>query len=90
MRSVKTPFARSWPEQREGARPASGGEDYKMFQAMIVCPKTGKAIPTGFTFGSLAAFDATTLTNNTLQCAVCGETHVVDNSTVKIFPQELS
>ncbi|HZY95614.1 MAG TPA: hypothetical protein VFE35_00780 [Candidatus Cybelea sp.] len=57
---------------------------------MITCPKTGRAVPTGIAFGNLAAFDATALANNTVQCAACGETHIVDNSTVKIFPQELS
>lgn len=59
-----------------------------MFQAMITCPKTGKPVPTGITFGSLAAFDGTTLVNNTVQCAACGEGHLVDNTTVKVFPQE--
>lgn len=59
-----------------------------MIQAMIVCPKTGKAVPTGFAFGSLEVFDATTLTNNTVTCAACGDTHLVDDSTVKLFPQE--
>lgn len=61
-----------------------------MIQAMIVCPKTGRAVPTGMAFGSLAAFDATTLVNNSVTCAACGEAHLVDNSTVKVFPQELS
>ncbi len=59
-----------------------------MFQAMIICPKTGKAVPSGIAFGNLAAFDGTTLTNNVVRCAACGENHIVDNSTVKVFPQE--
>ncbi|MBV8154216.1 MAG: hypothetical protein JOY98_07340, partial [Candidatus Eremiobacteraeota bacterium] len=36
----------------------------------------------------LAAFDATTLVNNYVQCNLCGERHLVDNSTVKVFPSE--
>lgn len=59
-----------------------------MFQAMMTCPKTGKAVPTGIAFGTLAAFDGTTLANNTVQCVACGEGHLVDNTTVKVFPQE--
>jgi hypothetical protein len=61
-----------------------------MFQAMIRCPSTGKLVPTGLTFGTLSAFDATTLINNVVQCAYCGGRHVVDNSTVKVVPNELS
>jgi hypothetical protein len=60
-----------------------------MFQAMITCPKTGRAVPTGITFGSLAAFDQTTLINNTVRCGACGESHLVDNSAVKVFPNEI-
>jgi hypothetical protein len=56
---------------------------------MITCPQTGKAVPTGFAFGSLAAFDETTLINNSVRCQACGEPHVVDNSTVKVFPNEI-
>jgi len=59
-----------------------------MFQAMITCPKTGRSVPTGFAFGSLAAFDQTTLVNNVVGCSECGESHIVDNKTVKVFPQE--
>jgi hypothetical protein len=59
-----------------------------MFQAMITCPKTGTAVPTGFVFGNLAAFDGTTLVDNTVHCAACGDEHLVDNATVKVFPQE--
>jgi hypothetical protein len=61
-----------------------------MIQAMITCPKTGKAVPSGIAFGNLAAFDATTLKNNTVQCSACGESHLVDDSTVKVFPSEPS
>jgi hypothetical protein len=60
-----------------------------MIRAMITCPKTGQAVPTGIVFGSLAAFDQTTLHNNAVQCAACGESHLVDGSTVKVFPAEL-
>lgn len=60
-----------------------------MFQAMITCPQTGRAVPTGFAFGSLAAFDETTLTNNSIQCRECGEPHRVDSSTIKVFPNEM-
>jgi hypothetical protein len=60
-----------------------------MFQAMITCPKTGRAVPTGITFGNLAAFDQTTLIDNVVKCSACGEQHLVDNSTVKVFPSEL-
>lgn len=59
-----------------------------MFQAMITCPKTNRAVPTGMAFGSLAAFDATTLVNNVVRCRECGENHIVDNTTVKVFPKE--
>jgi len=59
-----------------------------MIQAMIICPKTHKPVKTGIVFGSLAAFDATTLKNNTVRCAVCGDSHLVDDSTVKVFPSE--
>ncbi|MFY9719717.1 MAG: hypothetical protein WAK16_08730 [Candidatus Cybelea sp.] len=45
-------------------------------------------MPTGFVFGTLAAFDGTTLVNNTVHCAACGDEHLVDNATVKVFPQE--
>ncbi len=55
---------------------------------MIVCPETGRAVPTGIVFGSLAAFDATTLVSNSVKCGACGHSHLVDNSTVKVFPQE--
>lgn len=59
-----------------------------MVEAMIVCPSTGRAVRTGFVFGSLAAFDATTLQNNHVQCSECGEMHLVDDATVKAFPKE--
>jgi hypothetical protein len=59
-----------------------------MIQAMITCPKTGQAVPTGFVFGNLAAFDGTKLEHNTVQCAACGEMHLVDDSTVKVYPSE--
>ncbi len=59
-----------------------------MIQAMIQCPKTGKLVPSGIVFGTLAAFDATMLENNTVQCEACGASHLVDNSTVKVFPRE--
>jgi hypothetical protein len=59
-----------------------------MVQAMITCPTTGRAVPTGIVFGTLAAFDSTTLENNVIGCRECGEKHLVDNSTVKVFPQE--
>jgi hypothetical protein len=62
----------------------------QMFQAMITCPTTGKSVPTGFAFGDLAAFDSTTLVNNTVRCKECGEGHLVDNTTVKVFPNEIS
>jgi hypothetical protein len=67
----------------------TAGSKSKMFQAMITCPQTGKAVPTGFAFGTLAAFDATVLSNNSIQCRECGEPHLVDNSTVKVFPNEI-
>jgi hypothetical protein len=59
-----------------------------MIQAMITCPTTGKSVPSGIAFGSLAVFDATTLVNNVVKCAACGEEHLVDNTTVKVFPSE--
>lgn len=55
---------------------------------MMTCPKTGRAAPTGIAFGSVAAFDATKLQNITVRCSQCGENHVVDNATVKLFPNE--
>jgi hypothetical protein len=55
---------------------------------MMTCPRTGEAVPTGFTFGTLAAFDATSLENIQVQCRACGEMHVVDNANVKAFPSE--
>jgi hypothetical protein len=61
-----------------------------MIQAMIICPKTQKAVRSGTVFGNLAAFDATELENNTVRCSACGEQHLVDNSTVKAFPQEMA
>jgi hypothetical protein len=57
-----------------------------MIQAMITCPRTGKAVPTGFKFGNLAAFKAMTLTNNKVKCAACREMHLLDDSNVKAFP----
>ncbi len=59
-----------------------------MINAMITCPKTGKAVPSGIVFGSLAAFDAAILENNVVRCTQCGESHLVDNTTVKAFPSE--
>lgn len=59
-----------------------------MVHVMITCPKTGRNVPTGIVFGSLAAFDGATLVNNVVGCGECGETHIVDNETVKAFPQE--
>jgi hypothetical protein len=59
-----------------------------MVNAMITCPKTGKAVPSGIVFGSLATFDETTLINNVVRCTECGEGHLVDNTTVKVFPSE--
>jgi hypothetical protein len=53
---------------------------------MINCPKTGKAVPSGFGFGDLASFDSATLVGNYVQCTACGEMHLVDNTTVKVFP----
>lgn len=69
-------------------RNCRGVEYCHVIQAMIVCPETGRAVPTGIVYGSLAAFEATKLSNNTVKCAACGETHIVDDSTVKVFPQE--
>ncbi|MFZ0575186.1 MAG: hypothetical protein WB644_02685 [Candidatus Cybelea sp.] len=57
-----------------------------MITAMITCPRTGKAVPTGFSFGNLAAFDSAILENNQVRCSACGEMHLVDNKTVKAFP----
>ena len=59
-----------------------------MFQAMISCPKTGRLVPSGIAFGSLAAFDETMLRDNVVLCTACGDRHLVDNSTVKVFPRE--
>lgn len=59
-----------------------------MIQAMIICPETGRAVPSGFVFGDLASFDGTILSNNTVECVACGKHHIVDNSTVKAFPSE--
>lgn len=59
-----------------------------MINAMIACPKTGKAVPSGIVFGTLAAFDAAILENNVVRCSECGENHLVDNATVKAFPSE--
>jgi hypothetical protein len=59
-----------------------------MINAMITCPTTGKAVPSGITFGTLAAFDAAMPSNNVVKCAACGQGHLVDNSTVKVFPKE--
>jgi hypothetical protein len=59
-----------------------------MINAMITCPKTGKPVPSGIVFGSLAAFDATVLENIVVRCTQCGENHLVDNATVKAFPGE--
>jgi hypothetical protein len=60
-----------------------------MVNAMITCPRTGKSVPSGIVFGSLAAFDAAILENNVVRCTECGESHLVDNATVKVFPSEL-
>ncbi len=59
-----------------------------MINAMILCPKTGKPVRSGIVFGSLAAFDATILENNVVRCTECGENHLVDNTTIKAFPNE--
>ncbi len=59
-----------------------------MVQAMITCPSTGRSVPTGIVFGDLATFEGTTLIGNTVRCSACGEAHLVDNSTVKVFPSE--
>jgi hypothetical protein len=59
-----------------------------MIKAMITCPTTGKAVFSGMAFGNLAAFDGVKLENNVVQCTECGESHLVDNSTVKAFPSE--
>jgi hypothetical protein len=55
---------------------------------MITCPTTGKTVPSGIVFATLAVFDETTLLNNRVGCAACGQAHLVDNSTVKVFPSE--
>jgi hypothetical protein len=39
-------------------------------------------------FANLQVFDQTILENNSVQCAACGRSHLVDNSTVKVFPSE--
>jgi hypothetical protein len=57
-----------------------------MLYAMMICPKSGKAVRTGLRFGSLKQFDATTLRGNRVRCTDCGEMHLVDDSTVKVFP----
>jgi hypothetical protein len=59
-----------------------------MINAMITCPKTGKSVPSGIVFGTLAAFDGTRLEGNVVRCTECGENHLADNSTVKVFPSE--
>lgn len=66
----------------------SEAEDVWVIQAMITCPTTGKVVPAGMVFGTLQAFDQTILENNSVQCAACGQPHLVDNSTVKVFPSE--
>jgi len=57
-----------------------------MIEAMIICPRTGKPAHTGMAFGNLAAFDSATIVDNYARCSECGEMHLVDNSTVKVFP----
>lgn len=66
----------------------SQGEEFWVIQTMITCPTTSKVVPAGMVFGTLQAFDETILENNTVQCAACGQSHLVDNSTVKVFPSE--
>ncbi len=61
-----------------------------MIQAMITCPTTGRTVPTSIVFGTLAAFEGTRLENNHVKCRACGQDHIVDNSTVKIFPEEIT
>lgn len=48
-----------------------------MLQAMIVCPKTGKRIPTGVVFGDRETFErqSVVLKQNTVQCPECGVPH---------------
>lgn len=66
--------------------PRWNGEDQSMVRVMITCPKTGKAVPSGFGFGDLASFDSARLIGNYVQCTDCGEMHLVDNETIMAFP----
>lgn len=50
-------------------------------QLMIKCPKTGKAIPTGFDMDETSLATAT-LTNNSVTCSECGGTHTWSKSDV--------
>ncbi|HKU82341.1 MAG TPA: hypothetical protein VJP76_09250 [Candidatus Tumulicola sp.] len=54
---------------------------------MIECPKTGKLIPTGLRF-TLASYDAASFFGNQIGCSACGELHLADKTTVKVFPDD--
>jgi hypothetical protein len=55
-------------------------------KAMITCPTTGKTVPSGLGFSDLASFDSNKLIGNYVRCSACGEMHLVDDTTVKVFP----
>ncbi len=48
-----------------------------MAKILIICPKTKKPTDTGMEMDK-QSFDSATLSNNSLNCPDCGETHVWD------------
>jgi hypothetical protein len=54
--------------------------------AMITCPNTGEAVPAGMRFSDLRSFDASAIEGNTVGCSACGQAHLVDKTTIKVFP----
>jgi hypothetical protein len=44
-------------------------------ELFIVCPTTGRAVPTGFTAVSAAVLGRTTVDRFVVQCEACGQRH---------------
>lgn len=55
---------------------------------MITCPETRQIVPSGFSCANLAEFKSNTYIDNYVHCPACSKMHVVDGSTIQVFPEE--
>ncbi len=54
---------------------------------MIVCPRTGKYVPTGIAM-DLVSFQNSSFSGNSIQCPHCGEHHVWGSEEVRFIEEQ--